>query len=335
MNKSVGIDLEFLRQLRDDGIILSDAPSFQVLTGGVSSEIFRVEDSGRLMVIKRALEKLKVAADWYADVSRNTYEVGYLEYVAQFLPKSVPKILGRGSGYFVMEYLDGSFENWKELLKAGKCEVLHAEQAGNFLGQIHQYSCNEPGAADRFDAVKNFTQLRVAPYLYHISEKHSYVADFIHEETRRLLNTRECLIHGDFSPKNILISPKRMVVVDCEVAFYGDPGFDIAFLLSHLLLKGLLHAPVDVALEKMSQVFLESYKKQRSAMVDIKEIDDRVARLLVMLLLARVDGKSPVEYLGKDKRAFVRDFTLRKLKGGNCNLPTLIKKWFEALTRMK
>lgn len=329
------IDPAFLQQLQVDGMLQSDAPSFQVLTGGVSSEIYRVEDNGRVMVVKRALAKLKVAADWYADVSRNTYEVAYLEYVAEFLPEAVPKILGRGSGYFVMECLDTSFENWKELLKDGKCEMLHAKQAGNILGKIHQYSSHEPGAAERFTAKENFIQLRVAPYLYQIAEKHPEVSDFIYEETRRLLNTQECLIHGDFSPKNILISPERMVVVDCEVAFYGDPSFDIAFLLSHLLLKGLLHAPNDVGMKLLSEVFLSAYRRQRSDSVNLAEIDDRVGRLLVMLLLARVDGKSPVEYLVHQKQTFVRDFTLPLLKKGILHLPALIGKWFEDILKIK
>jgi hypothetical protein len=126
-----------------------------------------------------------------------------------------------------------------------------------------------------------------------------------------------------------------MVVVDCEVAFYGDPAFDIAFLLTHLFLKGLLHAPNQVGMQLLCQGFLSAYRKQRSERVNLEEIDARVARLLVMLLLARVDGKSPVEYLGQRRQTFVREFTLSLLTEESFNLTALIELWFSAILKIK
>ncbi len=330
MKQPVEIDPRFLRQLHKDGILHSDAPSFQMLTGGVSSEIYRVKDGTNDFVIKRALEKLKVEADWYANVSRNKYEVDYLAYVGRFLPESVPRILGRGGGYFVMEYLDRQYENWKVLLIGGSFELEQAKKAGEVLGRIHEYSAGDLSAAQQFDSVENFIQLRISPYLYRIAEIHPELADVINLEAERLVQTRECLIHGDFSPKNILTTPERMVLVDCEVAFYGDPAFDVAFLLTHLLLKGLLHVRACDGLHRLTKIFMATYQHQRSReKYDL--LHPRLGKLLMMLMLARVDGKSPVEYLNPDQQAIVRAFTVRQLVEDHYSLEERINHWFKTI----
>ena len=63
---------ELTDALRRMGLVAAqDAPKFAPLTGGVSSDIWRVDLAGGPICIKRALPKLKVAADWQAPVSRN------------------------------------------------------------------------------------------------------------------------------------------------------------------------------------------------------------------------------------------------------------------------
>lgn len=332
------IDKAFLNLLRKDSIIRSESPEFRLLTGGVSSEIHRIDDDGRTMVVKRALKKLKVKADWFADVSRNHYEAEFLRYVGAFLPNSVPKILGQGEGYFIMEFLD-DVRDWKSLLKEKNCNIDHAQQAGTLLGEIHSHSFGDPTAAKLFDTTANFVQLRVSPYLLHIAERHPAMAEIINEEAQRLTQTKECLIHGDFSPKNILVSSDRdssdrLVLVDCEVAFYGDPAFDLSFLLCHLLLKGLLHAPEQVGLRYLTEAFRTAYQNRRTLnAVAFTDLEQRVGRLLPMLLLARVDGKSPVEYLNKEKQAFTRRFALKYLKEEDFDLKSLIDEWFHTIEK--
>src|SRR5215475_3856984 len=95
--------LPLIELLRRDGIIGADA-RLRPLSGGVSSEIFLIEDSGPLRVVKRALPTLRVADVWNASVSRNLFEQRYLKYVSRFLPESVPAVLANGAGYFVMPY---------------------------------------------------------------------------------------------------------------------------------------------------------------------------------------------------------------------------------------
>jgi aminoglycoside phosphotransferase (APT) family kinase protein len=328
---------QFLEMLRRDGVVRSDNATLTALTGGVSSEIYRVDDGGDVFVVKRALAKLKVQQDWLADVARNNFEQEYLKYVGQFLPSAVPRVRDcrPEHGYFTMEYLPDDFLNWKQLLLNGRCEPAHAALAGDLLGTIHRRSAGDVDAARLFDTTANFQQLRVEPYLLTTGQQHPELRQLFEAEALRLAGTRECLVHGDFSPKNILIRGDRMVLLDCEVAWYGDPAFDLAFLINHLCLKAL-HRPVaSRALHTMIDTFWTNYRSARGGDgFDEAKTNNRVARLLLMLLLARIDGKSPVEYLDAAEKQFVRGFVTeraRLLRRDNLQLQSVAADWFAKL----
>jgi aminoglycoside phosphotransferase (APT) family kinase protein len=299
------------------------------LSGGVSCEIYLVEDGAERFVVKRALAKLKVAADWFADVNRNRHEWQYINYVARFLPEAVPVLrhCSAADNYFAMEHLSGSFLNWKQLLLAGEARAEHAGGAGRLLGQIHRHSAGDAEARRLFDTTPNFFQLRIDPYLLATGARHPALRPLLEAEAARLADTRECLVHGDFSPKNILVSPVRMVLLDCEVAWYGDPAFDLAFMLNHFFLKSLLHAPRAAGWRPMIEEFWNGYQAVRPA----PAVEPRVCRLLPMLMLARVDGKSPVEYLDSARQDFVREFVRVQLPRENESLHDLTDAWFERL----
>jgi thiamine kinase-like enzyme len=147
-------------------------------------------------------------------------------------------------------------------------------------------------------------------------------------EARRLAVARECLVHGDFSPKNFLICGERMVLLDGEAAWYGDPSFDVAFLLNHLFLKALYHTLRSLGTEQMIAAFWKSYLECRQTKLQ-NDLEERAARLLLMLMLARVDGKSPVEYLGAPQTRLVREFVRRQLTARCFELAALASVWFE------
>lgn len=319
----------FLELLRHDGIVRASNAQLTPLSGGVSCEIYLVEDGSERFVVKRALAKLNVKADWYADIIRNRHEWEYIRYVANFLPKAVPALrqCSAMDNYFAMEHLKGGFLNWKELLLAGKTDLDHASCAGEILAQIHKHSTGDAEAMRLFDTTQIFSQLRIEPYLLATGTKHPALRSQFEAEAARLAGVRECLVHGDFSPKNILISSERMVLLDCEVAWYGEPAFDVAFLLNHFFLKSLLHAPRDVCLRWMVEKFWFEYQKVRPS----PEIELRVGRLLLMLMLARVDGKSPVEYLDAARQQFIRDFVSSELPKENFSLRRIADAWFKGL----
>jgi aminoglycoside phosphotransferase (APT) family kinase protein len=326
---------DFVRTLRRDGLLRHPGATLTPLADGVSSEIFRVDDGGDSFVVKRALPKLRVKDDWLADVGRNRYEQLYIQYVARLLPSAVPALrpgpLDRG--YFAMEFLGAQFTSWKQMLLRGQVRVEDAVAAASMLGAIHAHSASDSEAARQFDTTANFIQLRIDPYLLTTGRRHPGLRALFDAEAERLASTRQCLLHGDFSPKNLMISPSRMVLLDCEVAWYGDPAFDLAFLLTHLLLKGLYHAPRQLGFEPMCQAFWRRYVEVAGHAIDAQALEPRVARLLLMLLLARIDGKSPIEYLSKQQGDWVRQFARSGILAGCSKLSGIVPQWFSNLNQ--
>lgn len=322
---------EFKEWLRRDGWLRDPQAQLLPLRGGVSSEIYLVVDGDERFVVKRALPKLKVRDDWFADPRRNVSEWNYFKCVSQFLPDAVPQLrfANPSAGYFGMDYLGGHFANWKQMLLRGAGEIQSAQIAGRILGTIHRATANRPELRQRFDTLENFRQLRLAPYLLTTGERHPDLREFYEAEATRLAAAKECLVHGDFSPKNLLVCGARMVLLDAEVAWYGDAAFDVAFLLNHLFLKALYHAPRDPGIAEMIQMFWRTYRAERSS--TSRDLEITVTRLLTLLLLARVDGKSPVEYLDSTRVAFIRNFVPSALAAQLPTVNALSELWFDLL----
>jgi tRNA A-37 threonylcarbamoyl transferase component Bud32 len=297
---------------RDDLIVLSlatpeeaRAAQFQPLAGGVSSDIILAHVYGRQICLKRALGRLKVAQIWEAPLSRNKAEANYLETVGAWFPGCVPKLLARNDerGVFAMEFLAPAQHSvWKAELLAGKVDVQFAGEVGRLIGAIHRKSQNDVLLAQRFAFDENFEALRLAPYLRATALIHKDLAEKLHILAQRIASHQVALVHGDVSPKNILCGPNGPVLLDAECAWFGDPAFDLAFCLNHLLLKAV-HLPHNyMALLHAYEALIAGYGVE---MPD-PDIQHRCAALLPALLLARVDGKSPVEYLDNSQRDVVR-----------------------------
>jgi 5-methylthioribose kinase len=326
----------FLDLLRRNGQVVDPEARLVPLSGGVSSEIYLVEDGSDRFVVKRALPKLKVKDSWLADVNRNRHEAAYLSYVASFRPQNVPRLryVNVDRGYFCMEYLGEGYRNWKQLMLDGQCDSNVAAAAGDFLGTVHAHSSQDPVAAETFSNLHNFEQLRIEPYLLATVQHHPALKNVIEAEAERLRSQREVLTHGDFSPKNILVGKNDIYVIDCEVAWYGDAAFDVAFLLNHLFLKSLVRPSQGNQWRTMTDQALDSYVSARFAERRSEEkaaIETIIPRLLLLLLLARVDGKSPVEYLDPEQRGHVRAFAISRLSSRQMTMSCLRADWFGAL----
>jgi aminoglycoside phosphotransferase (APT) family kinase protein len=323
---------DLARLLFSDGVIRDPAATMIPLSGGVSSEIYLVNDGGRQFVVKRALPQLKVEQEWFADISRNAHEAAYLSYIARFSPDNVPQLLyvSAEHGYFTMEYLGADWQNWKRMLLDGRSEPRIAQAVSSLLGKIHAHSASDPEARERFQTLANFEQLRIEPYLLATARRHPRLKAVLEAEAARLRAERSVLTHGDFSPKNILVSPERVVVVDCECAWYGDAAFDIAFLLNHLFLKSAAR-PATGIWRPMVELIWSSYLAARSAEAtdaSISALERNVSGLLLMLMLARVDGKSPVEYLSESQRDRVREFAVSSIERRCVSLSGITQEWF-------
>jgi aminoglycoside phosphotransferase (APT) family kinase protein len=272
---------------------------FAPLTGGVSSDIWRIEADGRVFCVKRALAKLKVKADWFAPIERNRHEVAWYQIANEIVPGAAPRVLAHDEIAMLcaMEFLDpAEHKLWKSELRDGRADVTQAAKAGEMLGKIHSGSAGRADLKQRFPLVDIFHAIRLEPYLEATATKHPDLKQQLFALSQRTAANKLVMIHGDVSPKNILLGPRGPVFLDAECACIGDPAFDIAFCLNHFLLKCLWNPPHRDAFIACFLAMATSYLAQ----VDwepVDQIEARAASLLPGLFLARVDGKSPAEYV--------------------------------------
>ena len=274
-------------------------PQFEPLAGGVSSDIWLVRAGASEFCVKQALGRLRVAAEWRADISRNSNEVRWLEQVAAFNTDLVPAVLASDAALaaFAMEYLPPDrHELWKAQLARGCVIPETAATVGRQLAAIHAAFAKSPTAAAEFDTGELFYALRLEPYLVATARVHPDVAEVLHALADETARTKRTVVHGDISPKNILLGARGPIFLDAECAWFGDPAFDLAFCLNHLLLKTLWVPDVERELLASYGALAEAYLRG----VDWEPaaaLEQRAAHLLPGLFLARIDGKSPVEYL--------------------------------------
>jgi aminoglycoside phosphotransferase (APT) family kinase protein len=272
----------------------AETPRAEALSGGVSSDIWRVDLARGPVCVKRALPRLRVAQLWQAPIERNRYEYEWFRAAGAAAPDAVPRVIARDEGAFVMEYLDaGAYPVWKTLLSEGRADVGFAAQVGRTLARIHA-ATTALAAAFPTDAI--FFAIRLEPYLLATGAQHPALKARLEALVERTAATKVCLVHGDVSPKNILAGPRGPVFLDAECAWYGDPAFDLAFCLNHLLLKCLWNKRAAsrflACFDRLAETYLERVEWEVR-----DDIEKRTAHLLPALLLARIDGKSPVEYV--------------------------------------
>ena len=317
--------------------LIADGEQFVIraLPGGVSCDVHEVHTKKRAFCVKRALAKLRVEADWHAAPERNHAEVAWMELVAGIEPKWVPKILGedRARHLFVMEYLPPeTYPVWKSLLTAGKADASFAAKVGDALARIHAATAGCEDIARAFANQEQFLALRLDAYLLHTAARHPDVGETLRALARGVGEARIALMHGDVSPKNILNGPDGPVFLDAETSCYGDPAFDLAFCLNHLLLKGLWH-PEHAAAYMASFAALKDAYFAKVDWEPREGFERRTAALLAAFLLARIDGKSPVEYITVESdKDFVRATAKTFLKAG-LTLDDMLADWTEALAQ--
>jgi aminoglycoside phosphotransferase (APT) family kinase protein len=330
----IEVPAEFAQALRELNLVGPGRVVGTPLTGGVSSDIWCIGTAQGPVCAKRALAKLRVAADWRAPIERNLYEARWMRVANEAQPGAAPQVLGQHAalGVLVMNYLVPSrYRLWKQLLREGRADVVLARTIGGVLGRIHSYSAARPHLASEFTTDSIFFDIRLEPYLLATARRHTQLASRLEQLVEVTRSRRIALVHGDVSPKNILVGAEGPVFLDAECAWWGDPAFDIAFCLNHLLLK-CLWTPA------ASSAFLASFDALACAYVETvdweprDELERRAAGLLPGLFLARIDGKSPVEYVTEDRqREQVRRVAGELLKHPVDRLQSVRAAWAEEL----
>ncbi len=234
---------EILQALHRMGLMPAATPvRGERLTGGVSSDIWRIDLPSGPICIKRALAKLRVAADWQAPVERNRYEARWMRRAVAAVPGAAPKLLGsdEASGALAMQFLPPDrYPLWKAQLRDGHADPAFAAQVAATLARIHAATAADPTAAADFPTDRIFYDIRLEPYLVATGRAHPGPRPATQRAGRDHQANKRALVHGDVSPKNILRGPDGPVFLDAECAWWGDPAFDLAFCLNHLLLKCL------------------------------------------------------------------------------------------------
>jgi 5-methylthioribose kinase len=294
--------------LRERGWLDGSAARVEELGGGVSNVVLRVEQGGRRFVLKQSRPQLRTREAWFSDVERVYREQEVMEALHPLLPAgAIPAVLfaDRERFVFAMEHAPDDARVWKQQLLAGEVDVGVAEQAGRILGLIHERTSNRPELRGRLSDRTVFVQLRIDPFYRRIQERHADLAGHVEPLVEQMMGATEALCHGDFSPKNLLVSSSGVMLVDHETAHVGEPAMDLGFFFSHLLLKGERSGDWGLYGDVVRAAWrgYDAEVRYRPA----AEALARGLRHLGVCLLARIDGTSPVDYLPQpEKRERVR-----------------------------
>jgi len=329
-----GLDIEqhddLLRYLRESGHISPDEqPVMRTLAGGVSNRTVLVERPGReALVLKQALAKLRVPDEWLCSPERIHREALGLRWLIRLAPEgSITKLLfeDHTCHLIAMEAVPEPHENWKTMLLAGRLKREHVKRFGELLRAIHQRGLeNKQELATVFGDRTFFEALRLEPYYQsaaaRVPEASPFLARLV-EETRR---RRDTLVHGDYSPKNVLLRDDHLVLVDHEVIHFGDPAFDLGFSLAHLLSKA--HH-----LSRMRSDFADAALLYWGSYDGSADIEPRAVRHALGCLLARVAGRSPLEYLDDGERDRQQRVVVSLMQRPPVGVGELVERFVEAV----
>lgn len=325
--------------LRSCGRVAAGEPTLvQELAGGVSNMVLLVELAGRgeRFVLKQARSRLRVADEWLCPVERIWREVEVLTLCERLVAARnaergvrsgrqfealTPQLLweDRENFAYAMTAAPKEHRTWKQLLLAGELESGPdiAIACGELLAAIHARTWRVEQVVTQLDDRDYFERLRIEPYYRWIAQRHVDLTEPIEQLIESVGYHRRCLVHGDFSPKNLLVWPGHVMLVDFEVGHYGDPAFDLGFFLAHLVLKSVWAGERGGDYRRVADLFWQAYRTEMLGKVAAEEVEALETRMLSNLagcMLSRVDGKSRVDYLDEEQRGVVRETARRWLR---------------------
>jgi 5-methylthioribose kinase len=342
-NQPSEIDIEqptqLLQYLRGEGRIgPTERPLIQVLRGGVSNRTVLVQrEDGDSWVLKQALEKLRVATDWFSDPRRIHREAQGLRWLAQIAPTGTTTQLVFEDGLnhiIAMTAVPQPHENWKILLLAGRIQTDDVHQFAALLAAIHSraYEMRDT-IAPLFDDRTFFETLRIEPYYRYTASQHPKTQPFFSDLINETSCSRLTIVHGDYSPKNVLVYKGRLILLDHEVIHFGDPAFDIGFSLTHLLSKAHHLTGHRCQLIEQAHAYWTAYRTSSQDIVQTEGFEERAARHTLACLLARVDGRSPLEYLTPAEKQRQREAVLALIESPPAEIGDLIERFQNSIAK--
>jgi aminoglycoside phosphotransferase (APT) family kinase protein len=310
--------------LRGRGVLPAGAEArVAPLSGGISNVVLRVDWAEGSVVVKQSLPALRVEERWEFDPARIVVERKCMVALGTLLPAgAVPAVIDADDRELVLTMScapDGGVV-WKDALLRGELDPAVARRAGELLGRVHAGSAGDEALAESFDDLMPLVEGRIAPYHRTAARAHPDLAALIEADAERLMTQRRALVLGDYSPKNLISYPDRLLVLDFEVAHWGDPAFDAAFMLTHLALKAVHLRERHAEYLAAARAVWDAYSSVAGA-AGAYEAD--VVNELGVLLICRVDGMSRAEYLDEPSRALVRELGRTVLTGDERSLAVL------------
>ena len=319
---------ELLPYLRSNHLIGKDEPvQMKQISGGVSCKVIRVETNLNTYVIKQALYKLRVKDDWFSDCSRIITERKCLSTYNRIIPDCVPKLIFHDDEnyLFIMQAAPSRALPWKKKLLNGFIDPELGHKIALALAKVHNVSSRDGFIEKQFADQHFFYELRIEPYLETIKKKYPQIKSYIEQVIYWLQHEKTVLVHGDYSPKNILVAGQQIYILDFEVAHWGNPAFDLAFLTNHLMLKAVKSPKWAAGYFALMNRIINIYFDFRDN-INREKIEAETVMLLALLFLARVDGKSPAEYITREAdKNLIRKLSFQILENQYRNYEQLIQ----------
>ncbi len=286
-------------------------PLCTTLHGGVSNRTVKIAFAdGTGWVAKQALEKLRVQADWFSDPRRIHVEATGLRWLARLIgPAAVPSFVfeNHEQHLLIMSAVPDPHRNYKELLLTEPPEPGHAVEFGSLLARLHDGAfAHRNELSQAFADTSFFENLRIDPYYSFAGHHLPTAAPFLFNLIDGTRKRRLTLVHGDYSPKNILIHEDRLILLDHEVIHFGDPAFDIGFSMAHFLSKAHARLPLRRQFAAIADTYWRTYYQQTADRPWAEELEHWCVNHTLGCLLARVAGKSILEYLSFSQKAAQR-----------------------------
>ena len=300
--------------------IINEPVEVEVLTGGVSNVVLGIKSREKDLVLKQALPQLKVKQEWLADQRRAIVEADAMRLFHSLTPDAVPEIIDNDPEEFTvtMARLPRECVNWKEEMLAHRANPIIGSRLGHILATWHNYGAANQSMRDKFMEDSLFEQLRINPFYRAVAKLNpdlTVIPKLILENEGH----KTTLVHGDFSPKNIMVTPDfHPIVLDFEVEHTGNPVFDLAFVTAHLVCKYIKTRNPDVA--QTAHNFFVNYKEHSEL-----PISSSVAHHIALIALARVEGVSPVNYLEPSEQAEVQRLTKKILRQESAEVSELFQ----------
>ena len=285
-------------------------------SGGVSGSVAFVYAGKKPMIVKQALAQLKVKETWLCDPNRMNIEQESNRIYHDIMPTCTPEVYFYDSDNYIYcrEAVPENCTMWKEDLMSGLLDYECARKVIEALLLVHEKCSINEKIKETFASKDIFYNLRISPYIEFVLKKYPELTDHAKPLVSALMDSEITLIHGDFSPKNIMINGREISILDFEVAHFGHPMFDLAFFCNHFILKAIKHKQWSDSFLNMLTYMMDIYFNGISYM-DKVELETQFVKLLSLMMLARVDGKSPVEYLTEDSdKEFVRKCAFSMIK---------------------